>query len=237
MAGVEDPTQCKIVKQTLAGAKRIRAHKTQKKEPITPEILQDLVKRFAGNEAPLTDVRVVAICLLGFAGFLRFSEIEMLKESDVQIFQEHMEIFIESSKTDQYRDGAWISISRSNSATYPVAMLERYIAMGSVGAASDMHLFRGIVHTKSGENLRQKGGLSYTCMRELLLQKLAELGLDAKQFGLHSLRSGGASAAANAGVPDRLFKRHGRWRSENAKDGYVKDSRESRLSVSKSIGV
>ena len=73
-------------------------------------------------------------------------------------------------------------------------------------------------------------------MRELLLQKLAELGLDAKQFGLHSLRCGGASGAAIAGVPDRLFKPHGRWRSENAKYGYVKDSLESRLSVSKSIG-
>ena len=58
-------------------------------------------------------------------------------------------------------------------------------------------------------------------MRELVLQKLAALGLDPKQFGLHSLRSGGASAAANAGVPDRLFKCHGRWHSENAKDGYV----------------
>ena len=29
--------------------------------------------------------------------------------------------------------------------------------------------------------------------------------------------------AANFGVPDRLFKKHGRLRSENAKDGYVKD--------------
>ena len=74
-------------------------------------------------------------------------------------------------------------------------------------------------------------------MRELILQNLAALGLDPKQFGLHSLRSGGASAAANAGVPDRLFKRHGRWRSENAKDGYVKDSMESRLSVSRDIGL
>ena len=34
-----------------------------------------------------------------------------------------------------------------------------------------------------------------------------------KQFGLHSLRS----AAACAGVPDRLFKHHGRWCSENTK--------------------
>ena len=66
---------------------------------------------------------------------------------------------------------------------------------------------------------------------------LQAVGLDTKQFGLHSLRAGGATAAANAGVPDRLFKRHGRWRSENAKDGYVKDSVAERLSVTRKIGL
>ena len=40
-----------------------------------------------------------------------------------------------------------------------------------------------------------------------------------------------------AGVADRLFKRHGRWRSETAKDGYVKDALETRLSVTKQLGV
>jgi len=54
---------------------------------------------------------------------------------------------------------------------------------------------------------------------------------------VYSLRSGGATAAANAGVPDRLFKRHGRWRSESAKDGYVKDSVSSLLSVSRRLGL
>ena len=56
-------------------------------------------------------------------------------------------------------------------------------------------------------------------------------------FGKHSLRSGGATATANAGAPDRLFKRHSRWASESAKDGYVQDSLSSRLSVSKALGV
>ena len=70
-----------------------------------------------------------------------------------------------------------------------------------------------------------------------MLEMLEAIGLDKKKFGLHSLRSGGASAAANAGVPDRCFKRHGRWKSENAKDGYIKDTLKERLSVSKSIGL
>ena len=45
----------------------------------------------------------------------------------------------------------------------------------------------------------------------VVLDKLPQLGFDRKQFGLHmySLCSGGAFAAANAGVLDSLFKGHG----------------------------
>ena len=39
------------------------------------------------------------------------------------------------------------------------------------------------------------------------------------------------------GISDEMFKRHGRLRSENAKDGYVKDLLESRLAVSMSLGL
>ena len=53
----------------------------------------------------------------------------------------------------------------------------------------------------------------------------------------HSLRAGGASAAANAGVPYRQFQRHGRWESVSAKDGNIDYSLISRLSMSKRIGI
>ena len=109
--------------------------------------------------------------------------------------------------------------------------------MAGLVPASPEKLFRAIVHTKTGERLRESGGLSYSRLRELLSDRIQGLGMDPKQFGMHSLRAGGATAAANAGMPDRLFKRHGHWKSESAKDGYVKDSVERRLSVSKSLGI
>ena len=102
---------------------------------------------------------------------------------------------------------------------------------------SDKYLFRRLVNTKNGQRLRDAANLSYTRARELVLDMLGAVGLDRKLFSLHSLRSGGATAAANAGVPDRCFKRHGRWRSETAKDGYVQDKLECRLAVSKSLGL
>ena len=45
------------------------------------------------------------------------------------------------------------------------------------------------------------------------------------------------SESANRGVPDHLFKRHGRWRSDTAKDSYIQDSLSSRLSVSQNLGL
>ena len=100
-------------------------------------------------------------------------------------------------------------------------------------------LFRAVTKTKSREVLRSSGAtcISYGRLRELLKIKLEELGYTATNYGLHSLQEGGATAAENAGVLDRLFKRHGCWKSENAKDGYVDDSTESRLSVSKCLGL
>ena len=70
-----------------------------------------------------------------------------------------------------------------------------------------------------------------------MLSAFDSIGLPKQDYGHHSLRAGGASAAANARAADRLFKRHGRWKSDKAKDGYIKDSDHSLLSVSLSLGI
>ena len=44
--------------------------------------------------------------------------------------------------------------------------------------------------------------MSPRCLRDLFRKKLADLGFSPNEFGLHSLRAGGATVAANAKVPD-----------------------------------
>ena len=56
--------------------------------------------------------------------------------------------------------------------------------------------------------------MSYTRVREIVKEKFQEIGLDVQKYGLHSLWAGGVTAAANARVPDRKFKRYSRWKSE-----------------------
>ena len=77
--------------------------------------------------------------------------------------------------------------------------------------------------------------ISYSRIRENFVKVLKAANLDWRKYGLHSLRSGGPSLAAYNGVLDRLFKRHGRWKSDRAKDGYIEDSLESLLSVTKNL--
>ena len=69
------------------------------------------------------------------------------------------------------------------------------------------------------------------------LCKLAEMGLNPHNYGLHSMRSSAATISANNGTLDRLWKRHGRWVSDRAKDGYVADNLQTRLSVTLGLGL
>ena len=48
--------------------------------------------------------------------------------------------------------------------------------------------------------------LSYTRMRELFIDAFRPFVSDIKKYGLHSLKSGGATTAANLGISDRLQK-------------------------------
>ena len=175
-----------------------------------------------GKNPSLSDVRLAASCLLAFTAFLRFDEMAKLRCCDLTFDEESMTVHIASNKTDQYRQGDSVLVARTGSSTCPIAMIERYYAMAELSHTSQLVLFRGITCTRNGERLRSSGRLSYTRMQELLLAKRKELGFDMTHFRLHSLRAGGATAAANAGVADCLFKCHGCWKSESAKDGYVK---------------
>jgi len=51
--------------------------------------------------------------------------------------------------------------------------------------------------TKNGESLRQSDHISYSCFKELFTKKVTELGFEAAEFGLHSLRAGGTTVVVS----------------------------------------
>ena len=235
ICGMKSPTDSDTVVNVLESAKRILAKPTNKKEPISIDILMAVFKRLY-QEKNLKNQRVICACLLGYSGFMRSSELLNIKVSDIVFDQNYMAIFIESSKTDKYRDGSWIMIAKTGTCLCPVTNVKKYIEWANL--SSEDFLFCNLSKIRCGYKVRSDHKvMSYTNLREEFLAALSPHVTDISKYCLHSLRSGGASAAANNGVQDRMFKRHGRWVSDSAKDGYIKDNLKERLAVSLSLGL
>ena len=103
---------------TLEGLKRTLARPKVRKEPITADMLKAMVEA-AGSDPSLTEIRLLAVCLLAFAGFMRCDELVKLKCDEITFNSESMVVRVQSSKTDQYRDGASLVIARTGLPTCP----------------------------------------------------------------------------------------------------------------------
>ena len=167
LGGELSPSDHPLVKSTLAGAQRLLAHQTTKEEPITVSQLEQLAASKANSMAFMYNIRSVVICLIAFAGFFRFDELARLVRSDVKIENDMLKLFIQSSKTDQYRDGAGVVVASSRKATCPVAMMNRYL--DRAGLSCNSPLFCELSKTKCDYKPKSKG-LSYSRLRELVLE-------------------------------------------------------------------
>ena len=236
LSGFPDVTDHVFVDNIVESAKRMAKPKTVKKDPVSTEDLISLCDKYLDCN-DLVVVRDLTMILLGFAGFLRYDELSSVRCKDITFQDDYVKIFISKSKTDQYRNGDEILISKGTTSACPVLMLRRYFLLAKISNESDDFLFKPIFGGKSVSKLiYQNKKLSYTRTKECIVSRLSEV-VVGKNLGLHSLRAGGATVASNGGVNERCWKRHGRWRSESAKDGYVVDSVDKRLSVSQILGL
>ena len=78
--------------------------------------------------------------------------------------------------------------------------------------------------------------LSYTAAWQSIISKLKLVAKDLN-LGLHSMRSGGATAVANTNNNEKYWKRHERGKSDTSKDGYIVDLVANRLEVTKKLGL
>ena len=135
-----------------------------------------------------------------------------------------MTIKVEKSKTDQLRQGDEVLIAQSGGTVCPVSLLKAYLSKLDIDPHSSEFIFRPLVKTKSSYKLVQKDKpISYSTFRDQLVKSLQNVVPDPSVYRTQSFRSGGASRAANCGIGDMVFQRHGRWKTVAAKDGYVKD--------------
>lgn len=182
-----------------------------------------------------TRMKLLAVVLC-YAGFLRFSDLMIVQWQEIRFLPTHMELFLEKGKTDQYREGRWVLVARVGGPFCPVSFTEYVMFLGQYDRQGPGGLIRCVTIASSQQYIRREQP-SYTTVNSWFKDAAAALGLNPNDYGTHSGRRGGATRAANVDVPDRLFKEHGFWRSERAKDGYVVSRLQARLSVTANLGL
>jgi integrase len=198
--------------------------KSVSKLPILKAQLEKMV-RLCPNTA--MDIRDIFLLILMFMGFMRESEAVGLQAANVwtevmENGQEVLFVVIKKSKMDQFGESATIVLGGSpGNILCPVMWYKAHMAHR---IPESPHLFHKVD--------RQQGGpLKAATPNHTIKKWLRSIGVDPKRYGSHSLRRGGATAAARAKIRTHVLKRHGRWESD-AVYLYVVDDMTERLSVS-----
>ena len=191
-----------------------------------------LVLKYGNSDLP--DLQIVTLITARFAGFFCWDDLSQLKFSDLFFYPDHLAVFLEKRKNDQFRKDSWVYIAASHSLPCSVKLIQHFLQADR--HSGDEYIFRRISHTKSGFSLR-KHRLSYTRELELTRKQLKVTGTKPGEYGLHSIRAGGASLAAALGIPDRLIMRQGGWRSEESKNNYIHETKDALLHVWRSFAL
>lgn len=235
LAGLPAPTDNVVVSLVREGIKRsIGTHKVNRKEPLKLEHLNGILLK--ANLDNTLELRNVCMYSLAFAGLLRFDDLIRIRRNDVIFSVDHLRLVITKSKNDQLREGNEVLISDSASSNSPVKLLRHYLLRLMIPDDCTKLIFRPLVRVKAGHRVVEADRhISYTTFRESLKADLVGIVDNPSKYSSHSLRSGGATLAANSGFNDRIIQRHGRWRCASSKDMYIDDDISKKLEISKSL--
>ena len=84
-----------------------------------------LLARFSLESLP--ELQTLVLISLGFFGLFRLGELSNLKVEDVVFHPDHMAIFVEKPKNDQFGEGFWGFIARTFNAFSSVALLKKFL--------------------------------------------------------------------------------------------------------------
>ena len=74
-----NPCEDNLDKLTYEGGKRLLSRPVNKKEPISVDILEKIVDLCGKNFQNVSDLRICILCLMGFSGFFRCSELAEIR--------------------------------------------------------------------------------------------------------------------------------------------------------------
>ena len=226
-AGHVPPTKGRV-SMVWQGIRRSKGTAQKGKAPARTQEVRAMVATCGDG---LLGVRDRALLLLGFAGAFRRSELVGLDCSDLDFGHDGLTVTLRRSKTDQEGAGQKVGIPYgSTPATCPVRNLRAWLDAAQVTAGP---VFRGV---------NRWGQVSAARLTDravaLVVKRCAEAaGLDPAQYAGHSLRAGLATAAAEAGVSERVIMAQTRHKSLPMVRRYIRDGNLFRENAAAAVGL
>ena len=191
-------TKHPVIVENFMGIRRLKGVNQNGKKPILINDLKRIIDVINKQKEPdLKKLRNKALLLLGFAGGFRRNELISLNLEDLDFVFEGLKVYIRRSKTDQFGEGFTKGIPFFDNYLYcPVKNLQKWLNISK--------LKKGPVFVRfsKGSNLTNIR-LTDQSVALIIKDYLAKAGIDNKNYSGHSLRSGVATSAAEAGAEER----------------------------------
>ena len=205
--------------ENIMGIKRRKGSIQKGKKPLLINNLKKIINVIDQQEKEKIKIfRDRSIILIGFSGGFRRSEIVGLDYDDLEFVKEGLKINIKRSKTDQFGEGSIKGLPYFDNPEYcPVASIQNWIEISKINSGP---LFRRF---SKGSNLSEKRLTDQTVA--LLIKNYLNLaGIDSRNYSGHSLRSGFATTAAEAGVEERSIMAMTGHKSSEMVRRYIKEA-------------
>ena len=204
-----------LVTDALAGIRRSRTTRPDRKDPADADIVMKLLWSIKGTD--LAALRDRALIALGMALAARRSELVALDVADLAWEHRGLRITIRRSKTDQEAEGATVAVPEGRRLK-PLTHLRAWLAASLI---SDGPIFRPLW---KGGRLRDTR-LSDHAVARIIQARALTAGLDPARYAGHSLRAGFVTEAARTGADIWKIQQVSRHKSMQVLSGYVRDGR------------
>ena len=212
-------TKHPLIVENLMGIKRRKGSIQNGKKPLLINSLKIIINVI--DEQKKEKIKILrdrTIILIGFSGGFRRNEIVSLDFDDLDFVEEGLKINLRRSKTDQFGAGSIKGLPYFENSQYcPVVSIQKWIEISKINSGA---LFRRFT---KGSNLSEKR-LTDQTVALLIKEYLGLAGIDNKNYSGHSLRSGFATSAAEAGVEERTIMAMTGHKSSEMVRRYIKEA-------------
>ena len=212
-------TKHPVIIQNFMGIKRRKGINQTGKKPLLINDLKQIVDVInQQNEPDIKKLRNKALLLIGFAGGFRRNELVSLNIEDLDFVFEGVKINVKRSKTDQYGQGFIKGIPYFKNYLYcPVKNLNNWLNITKIKKGP---IF---VRFSKGSKLTNTR-LTDQSVALIIKEYLVKSGIDSKNYSGHSLRSGFATSAAEAGAEERSIMAMTGHKSTDMVRRYIKEA-------------